>query len=225
MTMLHYITRIPDNAANGAPLIVLLHGRGSDEHDLMGLAPHLPDDAIIISPRAPFPGAPWGYGPGWAWYQFLRGTTPEPHSFEAGQQKLSAFLAQLPGLLPVKPGPLVLGGFSQGGTSALAHALRHPGDVPLTVNLSGFLADHPTFNATPKSVAGTAIFWGHGTEDPAIPFVHAEAGRAALTAAGADLTAHDYHAGHTITPTELQDLNAWLGARLAQTASRKEQDA
>lgn len=225
MTMLHYISRIPDNAADGAPLIVLLHGRGSNEDDLMGLAPHLRDDAIIISPRAPFPGAPWGYGPGWAWYRFLSGTTPEPQSFEEGQQQLSAFLAQLPGLLPVTPGPLVLGGFSQGGTSALAHALRHPGDVPLTVNLSGFLADHPTFSATPKSVAGTAIFWGHGTEDPAIPFVHAETGRAALTAAGADLTARDYNAGHTITPTELQDLTSWLDTRLALMAGRKEQDA
>lgn len=223
--MLHHLRRIPDRAADGAPLIVLLHGRGSNEHDLLGLAPHLPDDALIVSPRAPFPGAPWGYGPGWAWYRFLSGTTPEPDSFEAGQRALAEFLAALPATLPVRPGPLVLGGFSQGGTSALAHALRHPGQVPLVVNLSGFLASHPSVAATPASVAGTAVFWGHGRQDPAIPFTHAESGRAALQAAGADLTARDYDAGHTITLTELQDLNAWLGARLASPAGRKEQDA
>jgi len=220
--MLHHITHLPKDLRHGAPVIVLLHGRGSDESDLAGLHPHLPEGAILVTPRAPFPGAPWGYGPGWAWYRFLSGTTPEPESFETGQQALAEFLAALPAALPVRPGPLVLGGFSQGGTSALAHALRHPGTIPLVVNLSGFLPTHPTVSATPDSVRGTGIFWGHGTQDPAIPFAHAESGRTALAAAGADLTAHDYPAGHTITHAELRDLSAWLGARLALAASQKE---
>lgn len=219
--MLHHLTRIPDEVSPGAPLIVLLHGRGSDEQDLMGLARFLPDDAMIVTPRAPFPGAPWGYGPGWAWYRFLEGTTPEPISFERGQQGLAEFLAELPDTLPVTPGPLVLGGFSQGGTMALAHALRHPGTVPLVANLSGFLATHPSVEATRESARDTAFFWGHGTMDPAIPFVHAESGWAALTGAGADLAAHAYPAGHTITQAELRDLTTWLGATLARTASRK----
>lgn len=222
--MLHHITQLPDHLEEGAPVLVLLHGRGSNEEDLAGLRRFLPDGTILVTPRAPFAGAPWGYGPGWAWYRFLSGTVPEPESFEAGQQALAEFLAALPASLPVAPGPLVLGGFSQGGTSALAHALRHPGEVPLVLNLSGFLASHPTVAATPDTVRGTAIFWGHGTQDPAIPSAHAETGRTALRAAGADLTAHDYPAGHTITAAELQDVSTWLGRRLAATASRKEQD-
>jgi len=220
--MLHYVSRVPADAKPGAPLIVLLHGRGSNEEDLLGLAAYFPADAMIVSPRAPFPGAPWGYGPGWAWYRFLGDTTPEPESFEEGQQALESFLAELPSALPVAPGPLVLGGFSQGGTSALAHALRHPGTVPLVLNLSGFLANHPSVAATPGKVAGTSIFWGHGTADPAIPFAHAESGWAALRAAGADLTAQAYPAGHTITQAELRDVNHWLGSKLAQHASTKE---
>lgn len=220
--MLHSMARIPDDAADGAPLIVLLHGRGSHEEDLMGLAPHFPAEAMIVSPRAPFPGAPWGYGPGWAWYRFLSGTTPEPESFEQGQQALAEFLAELPSHLPVAPGPLLLGGFSQGGTSALAHALRHPGTIPLVMNLSGLLASHPTVAATPGTVADTAVFWGHGTEDPAIPFAHATSGWAALRAAGADLTAQAYPAGHTITQAELRDATTWLGRKLAADASTKE---
>jgi len=220
--MLHHVAQLPRDLRHGAPVIVLLHGRGSSEDDLAGLRPYLPEDAILVTPRAPFPGAPWGYGPGWAWYRFLSGTTPEPGSFETGQQALADFLAALPATLPVRPGPLILGGFSQGGTSALAHALRHPGTVPLVVNLSGFLASHPTVTATPETVRSTSIFWGHGVQDPAIPFARAESGRAALVAAGADLTAHDYPAGHTITPTELRDLTAWLGTRLAPGADLKE---
>jgi phospholipase/carboxylesterase len=188
----------------------------------MGLAPFLPEEAMIVSPRAPFPGAPWGYGPGWAWYRFLSGTTPEPESFAEGQDALAEFLRELPTHLPVAPGPLILGGFSQGGTSALAHALRHPGTVPLVVNLSGFLANHPSVSATAETVRGTAIFWGHGTDDPAIPFALAESGWAALNAAGADLSTHSYPDGHTITAAELRDLNTWLGLKLAHLAGVKE---
>ena len=79
--MLQFDQHIPKDAKDGAPLIVLLHGRGSHKGDLMGLQPSLPPGAIVVTPQAPFPGAPWGYGDGWAWYQFLGGTTPEPKSF------------------------------------------------------------------------------------------------------------------------------------------------
>ena len=143
--MLRFDQHIPANVKEGAPLFVLLHGRGSHKGDLMGLQPYLLPEAMVVTPEAPFPGAHWGYGPGWAWYRFLGQNRPEPESFEASQQQLHSFLTELPGRLPVKPGPVILGGFSQGGTMSLAYALRHPGTVPYVANLSGFLADHPTF--------------------------------------------------------------------------------
>ena len=158
--MLDYQIHLPDDVRDGAPLFVLLHGRGSDMHDLMGLQPHLPAGAIVVAPRAPFPGAPWGYGPGWAWYRFLGGDRPEPESFSAAQRALGEFLAELPARLPVAPGPLVLGGFSQGGTMSLAYALRAPGSVPMVLNFSGFLANHPEVVVTPESVRGWGVFWG-----------------------------------------------------------------
>ncbi|NIQ58758.1 MAG: hypothetical protein GWN71_36930, partial [Gammaproteobacteria bacterium] len=60
-------------------MLVLLHGRGADERDLSGLRAHLPPGLGLVLPRAPFPGAPWGYGPGWACYRFLpdAGGVPE----------------------------------------------------------------------------------------------------------------------------------------------------
>ena len=208
--MLTYVERVPEGAADGALTIVLLHGRGSHEGDLMGLTPGLPSDAVVVAPRAPFPGGPWGYGAGWAWYRYIGGATPEPGSFEASQRELGELLDALPRLLPVRPGPIVLGGFSQGGTMSVAHALRRPGHVPMVVNFSGFLADHPTVEATPRTVAGTRFFWGHGRQDPAIPFALAEVGRGALRDAGADLTARDYDIGHWISPDELEDVSAWI---------------
>ncbi|MFZ5823709.1 MAG: alpha/beta hydrolase [Bacillota bacterium] len=208
--MLRFDQHIPANVKEGAPLFVLLHGRGSHKGDLMGLQPYLPPEAMVVAPEAPFPGAAWGYGPGWAWYRFLGHNRPEPESFEASQQQLHSFLAELTDRLPVKPGPVILGGFSQGGTMSLAYALRHPGTVPYVVNLSGFLADHPSVVVTPERLKGTRIFWGHGKQDPAIPFALAVEGRAALKQAGADLTARDYPMGHGVDETELRDLLQWL---------------
>lgn len=193
-----------------APVLVLMHGRGSDERDLFPVGRMLHPTAAVVSVRAPFPAAPWGYGTGYAWYRYLGGTTPEPESFAAGQDSLDAFLAQL--RIEHADAPIVLGGFSQGGTTALAHALRHPGAVAGVINLSGFLAEHPTVTVTPASVATTPIFWGHGEVDPSIPFATAMAGWTALQDAGAALTAKGYPGmGHTIGSEEVADLKHWLG--------------
>jgi phospholipase/carboxylesterase len=213
--MLRYEQAVPRDVKEGAPLVVLLHGRGSDRHDLLGLAPHLAPDAVVVTPEAPHSGLPWGYGPGWAWYQFLGRNVPEPESFEASQQALAEFLAEIPGKLPVRTGPVVLGGFSQGGTMSVAYALRNPGAVPLVLCLSGFLAQHPTVRATPESVRGTRFFWGHGTMDPSIPLALGEEGRAALRAAGAELEVRDYPMGHGISPDETHDIREWIQRSLA----------
>lgn len=212
--MLLYETYIPDDVKDGAPVFVLLHGRGSHMGDLMGLQPYLPPEAIVVAPQAPFPGAQWGYGPGWAWYRVWRVPKPDPESFEKGQAELHEFLSALPGLLPVKRGPLILGGFSQGGVMSLAYALQHPGAVQMVVNFSGFLADHPGVEPTSENLAGLRIFWGHGTDDPMIPFALAQQGQQQLAAAGADLTARQYAIGHWIDGQELQDVVTWVRAGL-----------
>ncbi|MES2124714.1 MAG: alpha/beta hydrolase-fold protein [Gemmatimonadota bacterium] len=196
-----------------APVIVLLHGRGSDERDLFPLGRELDARATVVSVRAPFDAAPWGYGPGYAWYRFLGGTTPEAESFEAGQQALAAFIDRLPRLLKREiPGSsLLLGGFSQGGTSALAYALRNPGRVAGVLVFSGFLASHPSIATNASTLTSLPIWWGHGTSDGAIPFENAEVGWQALTAAGAQLTSAAYPGmGHSISATELRDAAGWL---------------
>ncbi len=206
------LTARMDAGAADAPILVLLHGRGSDESDLFPLGRMLHPTASVVAARAPFPGLPWGYGPGWAWYRFLEGTTPEPESFAAGQAELDAFLAALPAHLG-RPAdtPLILGGFSQGGTSSLAWALRHPGAAAKVVVFSGFLADHPRVQVTPDTVGTTPIWWGHGTADPAIPFTHARAGWQALAAAGAALTTRQYDGmGHTIGRDALREAAAFV---------------
>jgi phospholipase/carboxylesterase len=212
--MLEHELYVPSGALDGVPVVILLHGRGADRTDLFGLRRALPSDWAVVAPDAPFPGAPWGYGPGRAWYQYLGRNRPEPESFLRSLAALDELIAGLPQILGRAPGALALGGFSQGGTVSLGYALTRPGAVGHIINFSGFLADHPDVHATPETVAGTRFFWGHGTGDPAIPFPLAIEGRELLRAAGADLTAHDYAIGHWIDQDELTTMVSWLTAGL-----------
>ena len=86
--------------------------------------------------------------------------------------------------------------------------------------MSGFLADHPSVAATPETVAGTRFFWGHGLTDPMIPHATGEQGRAALRAAGADLTTGDYPIGHWIEPGELAEASNWLSEVFSSVAAK-----
>lgn len=212
MAVLEHLIQLPPEPADGAPLVVLLHGRGSSRHDLAAFHPHLPQGTILVTPEAPFPGAPWGYGSGSAWYRFISEGLPDESTLTTSLDRLDEFLAALPESLPVRAGELVLGGFSQGGTTSVAYALSRPGSVARVVNLSGFVPLHPDVRVTPETVAGTRFFWGHGTSDPAIPFTLATRGRAELSAAGADLATFDYPMGHGVSPAELRDLREWLAA-------------
>jgi phospholipase/carboxylesterase len=214
--MLEFEHRYPEGAQNGAPLIVALHGRGSDKSDLISLAPYFPETAMVVTPRAPFPGAPWGYGDGWAWYQFLGGTTPEPQSFVAGQNALAEFMSELPRQLPVEPGPIIMGGFSQGSSTSLAYAVRNPGSVLGVFVLSGLVVSHPSMDAGLTNARGLPVFWGHGTHDVIIPFETAQAGRARLRAEGIDLTTRDYGMAHSIDAIEIADLRGWMDKLLAK---------
>jgi phospholipase/carboxylesterase len=203
---------VPAEARPGVPVVVLLHGRGSHRGDLFSLQRHLPQEWAVVAPDAPFPGAPWGYGGGYAWYRYLGGTRPEPESYSGSLSALDALLDLIPVLVGGEPGPVVLGGFSQGGTVSTGYALSRPGRVAHVLNFSGFLADHPAVRVVPENTGGTRFFWGHGTQDGNIPFDYAVAGRAALRSAGADLEARDYAIGHWIDPTELDDAVSFLRA-------------
>jgi phospholipase/carboxylesterase len=206
---------VSTDARDGVPVVVLLHGRGSDRTDLFSLRRFFPPEWAVIAPDAPFAAEPWGYGPGRAWYRYLGRNTPEPESFTASLQAIDRLLDALPDTAGRRPGPLALGGFSQGGTVSLAYAMSHPERLLNVLNFSGFLADHPAVAPTPESVRNARIFWGHGTADPAIPFELAIEGRGLLHRAGADLEARDYAIGHSISQDELHDAVAWLERGLA----------
>jgi phospholipase/carboxylesterase len=209
-------SRIVPAAVDGSrDVLLLLHGRGSNEDDLLGLRPWLGESRTIVTPRAPFPGGPWGYGAGWAWYRYLRDDLMEEETLDRSLEALDRFIDDLPDRLDFEPSRLVIGGFSQGGTTSLAWALTRPGRVAGVLNLSGFLAGVPGVQKALGNAPGLPVFWGHGKVDPAIPFELGVKGRAALEGAGAQLEVFDHPSGHTITPDEVQAIAAFLSAGLA----------
>ena len=202
--MLQHEIRPAEPNGDDAPLIVLMHGRGANRFDLLGLADHMPAHANVVFPEAPFAAAPWGYGPGSAWYQFLGRNRPEPESFSRSLDEVQQLIANF------QASRVVLGGFSQGGTVGIGYALAHAGEVTGVLNFSGFVADHPRVRVDRDTVDGTRFFWGHGRMDNSIPFALAVEGRELLATAGAELSAHDYDIGHWIDPHELSTAVAWL---------------
>ena len=206
--MLEYDIDRPASFADGDTVAVLLHGRGSHRGDLQPLRPHLPEAWALVTPQAPNPGAPWGYGPGWAWYRYVGDDRVVDETLAASLAALDAFLASLPDLLDAAPGRVVLGGFSQGGTTSLTYGLRRPGVVHAVLNFSGFLPDSDL--AREAVDPGLPVFWGHGTQDPAIPHALAVRGRQGLAGMGVAVEARDYDIGHWIEPDEMRHAVAFV---------------
>lgn len=209
---LEYGVHVNDAAAEGSPLVVLLHGRGSNEKDLLGLAPLLSDRTIVVAPRAPYPAGAWGYGPGWAWYRYVAEDRVVDDTLDRSLVSLDELMGRLPGELPVAPGPIFLGGFSQGGTLSLAWGLTRRDRVAGVMNLSGFLVSSPLVSITDEAIE-LPVFWGHGERDPMIPYALAERGRTELRRIGVDLVTADHPGGHQITPEEMAALRQWLADR------------
>lgn len=155
----------PEHERAGTPLLILLHGYGSDEQDLFGLVPSLPDDFTVASIRAPESA-----GPGFAWFP-LR----DDLSFSLDIVKTrTAELQQWIDSVREAHSSVTLLGFSQGMCMATALVRHRPDDYDAVVGLSGFVVDAGTdddeFFADARLAARKLpLFWGRDQEDPVIP--------------------------------------------------------
>ena len=146
-------------ARDDAPLLVLLHGYGSHEHDLVGLVPHLPRSLRSVAVRAPLTA-----GPGYAWVPIVDPGRPGP---AATQDAAEAVLAWLDEHVPAST-PVALLGFSQGGLM-VTHLLRNrPERFFAGVVLSGFTADVELPGDAALAETAPPVFFGRGDVDPII---------------------------------------------------------
>jgi phospholipase/carboxylesterase len=201
MTLTH-LTR----AARGEPegLLVLLHGRGADEHDLFPLLDVLdPEQRLLgVTPRGPLSLPPGGAH----WYALHRLGYPDPETFWSTYPQLVEWLDGLG--FPAER--TALGGFSQGGvmTYALALAQGRPRPAAL-IALSSFIPTVPDLELD-LSPPFPPVAIGHGTYDNVIPVDWGRAARDLLTEAGAGVLYRESPMPHTIDPAFLDELREWL---------------
>jgi phospholipase/carboxylesterase len=193
---------------------VMLHGVGSNEQDLFGLAPQLDPRLLIVSARAPVTIGPGQFG--WFPVEWTPdGLVGDMAVAEQSRQTLLRFLDELRTTHGIDNQPVYLVGFSQGAIMSLAVALTEPEQVAGVIAMSGrTLAQLEVPTAAPDRLTGLPILVQHGTQDPVLPIEHGRATRDMLSRLPVDLTYREYPMGHHVTPESLADAINWLAARL-----------
>ncbi len=202
---------VPDGPGGGPhPAILMLHGRGSDEEDLLNLARFLDRRFLLISARAPYPFPNGGN----TWYDLQQGGSPDPGMFMNSYHRLSTFLDDILAGYPVDPGTLLLFGFSMGSVMSYSLALTRPERIRGVAANSGYLPELPSLPYKWQELSNTEFFISHGTEDPIIPVALARRARALLEASNATVTYHEYSMPHSIGEQALTDAAAWTATFL-----------
>ena len=208
---LTHLVREPGRGGQTAPpLLLLLHGIGSNEEDLFGLAPYLDERFLVVSARAPVALAYGGYG----WFQI--DFTPRGLVADVGQAEKS--LAMLPGFVDelvetygADGSRVYLMGFSQGAMMSLAMTLTSPEKLAGVVAMSGRLPEHVLGRETDReALNGKPVLVTHGLYDPVLPIENGRAVRDHLAALPVELTYREYPMAHEVSMESLRDVTAWL---------------
>jgi phospholipase/carboxylesterase len=208
--------RPPRAGAGGAGgLLVLHHGRGADEQDLLTLADVLDPggELYVVTPRAPLQLGP---APGFHWYLVPRVGTPDPDTFHSAYVKLAALHDELWERTGVGPERTILGGFSMG--SVMSYALGLAPDRPRPAGIlafSGFLPTVPGWEVDLDSRRGMPVLIEHGRRDAIIDVAFARVAEQRLRDAGLAVTYRESEAGHHIDPRELPVAQTWVHDTLA----------
>lgn len=208
---IEYLIREPRIKKEKNPLLLLLHGYGSNEEDLFSFAPELPDEYYVVSARAPYNLQPYGH----AWYAI---------TFDADENKFSdndqaresrdliaRLINELVTDLPIDFQDVSLIGFSQGTILSYAVALSYPEKIKNVIALSGYLnPDLLISGYEKKNFSHLKIFASHGTADQVIPVEWARKAPELLQKLGIDVTYKEYPIGHGVSPQNFYDFKNWL---------------
>jgi phospholipase/carboxylesterase len=199
-------------AGEAEGLLVLNHGRGSDEHDMLGLADEL-DPARrmhVVAPRAPLELQGW---PGYHWYTVPRVGYPDADTFAASFAALSSLHDELWERTGIDASRTVLGGFSMGAVMSYALALSAERPVPAAIlGFSGFVPTVAGWHIDEEGRAGMHALITHGCRDPVISVEFARRARALLAEAGITVQYREFDGGHHLDPAYFTATREWLAA-------------
>ncbi|RXR32548.1 alpha/beta fold hydrolase [Flavobacterium piscinae] len=208
---LHYLIRKPKIILDKNPLLLLLHGYGSNEEDLFSFASELPEEYFIVSAQAPYPLM---YG-SYAWYA-INFDADENKFSDINQAKQSRdlivnFIDELTAKYPIDSKKVTLIGFSQGAILSYAIALSYPEKISKVVAMSGYLnVEMAKENFEQNDFSSLTIFASHGTVDQVIPVDWARKIGPALERFGINFTYKEYPVGHGVAPQNFYDFRNWL---------------
>lgn len=201
---LKYLVQKPAITTPRPPVIILLHGYGSNEADLFGLKDNLPKNFLVVSPRAPFPVA----GGAYQWYR----KETINNDLKSSGTTIKSFITAIVKKYHADADRVYLSGFSQGAMMSYEVGLNSPELLKGIAPLSGMIVESMK-PATPPSAAlkKLRIFVGHGDADNRIPYTKAVDAVTYLKTLQLSPEFHTYKGmQHSISEEELKDWVRWL---------------
>ncbi len=219
MSELTYNVLQPKIQVKHPPLLLMLHGYGSDENDLFSFADELNDRFLVVSVRAPR-RLPWG---GHAWYDinFIGGQDRfgDPAQALASMKLVYNLIDELKSKF--NTGKTVLLGFSQGAILSYALSVHYPDEIDRTLALSGYIFKEIMPSAIQSDkLAQLEFFVSHGAQDEVIPVEWARLAKQWLDNHNLKKEYHEYPMGHGINPACFQDMINWIAMRYPVLASK-----
>jgi phospholipase/carboxylesterase len=213
---------IRERPAEGVPseLLILHHGRGTDENDLLPLGNALdPERRMhVVSPRAPLTVPGWQ---GYHWYVVPRVGYPDPDTFAAAYRALAELHEDLWQRTGIGPERTILAGFSMG--SVMSYALGLGADRPAPAGIlafSGFVPTVEDWHAELDSREQLRAFIAHGRQDPVIDVAFARRARDLLSGGGLAVEYHESDVAHQIDPAHIPLARRWTGRLFEPPAPR-----
>ncbi|MAB30710.1 MAG: phospholipase [Formosa sp.] len=198
-----------------APVLVLLHGYGSNENDLFSFAAELPKELCIIALRAPYSIEPYGH----AWYAInFDSNLNKRNDVEQAKESMAIIMNcvnSAQSLYDTDPSNISLLGFSQGCILSIALALNHPEKFKNIIGLSGyickeFLNDHQD----EKAYKHLNFYCSHGSSDQVIPVEWARETPKHLESLGIKNHYSEFPVGHGVAPENFFEFKQWLIDRI-----------
>jgi len=208
---LHHLSKAPTTKTDGKPpVIILLHGYGSDENDLFPFAEELPEKYHIISARAPHAMQPYGN----AWYDIYIDAAgvkaSDNEGAKASRDLIATFIDEVVKEYDLDPFNVTLLGFSQGTILSYAVALTYPEKVKNIIGLSGYINEEIIDVKSAAAYKHLSFYNSHGSVDQVIPIDAARKTPPFLKELGIESTLSEFPVGHGVHPTNFYELRDWL---------------
>lgn len=212
-TTLHHIIRTPKVSTKQPPLLILLHGYGSNEQDLFSFASELPDELLIVSARAPYE---MGYD-AYAWYAInfdaQNGKFSDLVEAEKSIHTIANFIDEIKTTYSTNPDKTFLLGFSQGAILSYLTSFYYPNKVNYVIALSGYI----NFELLPAVIDNnitTEYYCSHGSVDQVLPVEWARKTAPYLNSLGFTNTYSEYPVGHGVAPQNFFSFKEWIIQRM-----------